>query len=776
MSKLQNTSIIDNCDKVTKISTYLLVFLLPVLFLPWTANVSDFNKQALLIVLVLVSIFAWMLKILTSGKASFNFSLVHIPIAVFFLVYVASSIFSKWFTGSFWGWPLLTSESALTVLGLTLLYFLIVNAFRRKEIFYLVVTLIASSTLAMFYGLLQLFGKFIFPISFTKSISFNTVGGINTLAVLAGIMLPLVIAFLTISKDKKLKILFIVSAILSAILLLLINFNVAWWVVIIGSALIIVFGTQRRDIFDGRWLILPMFFLAIALLFSFFNFSIPGKPQTPAEFSLTHKATFDIAKQSLQESPVVGSGPGTFVYNFAKFKDPKFNQSDFWNVKFDWGSSKVLTLLATVGVLGALSFLGLIAVFVFYGIKFLFSKSYQKKEEDDLSQEFYWTLGMGLFVSFIVTTVLFFFYRSSISIDFIYFALMAFFVSLLYPIRKEFELKPSSLVTLAVTFGFTVVFILGLGVLIIEGQRYVSAVSYLNSMKAMGEGRRAQAIERLETAVRLNQKVDLYWRDLSQLHLAGIREAENSQEVQSHIRGTVGAAKNAIEVNPNNVTNWANRGNVYQNLIGIVDGTKEWSVEAYQKAMELEPANPLYPNQAGISILTKIRSLTKEATQQEKIELFNEAEEKFNQAIELKENYAPAYFQLAILNQLKGDSSEMERYLNLAKEAAPLDVNMAFQTGLIYYQLKDWQKAREELERTITLSPGYANALYFLGLVYDQQGEKAKALTVFESLNKTNPENGVVIQVLKNLRAGKKALSGMGREAEEPPIEEELEK
>jgi len=61
--------------------------LLPILFLPWTANVLDFNKQALLIILVFVSLFAWMLKILISGKASFNLSSVHIPLAALFLVY-----------------------------------------------------------------------------------------------------------------------------------------------------------------------------------------------------------------------------------------------------------------------------------------------------------------------------------------------------------------------------------------------------------------------------------------------------------------------------------------------------------------------------------------------------------------------------------------------------------------------------------------------------------------------------------------------------------------
>ena len=46
----------------------LLVFLIPLFFLPWTINVLDFNKQALLVVLVFVTLFFWILKVLVSGK------------------------------------------------------------------------------------------------------------------------------------------------------------------------------------------------------------------------------------------------------------------------------------------------------------------------------------------------------------------------------------------------------------------------------------------------------------------------------------------------------------------------------------------------------------------------------------------------------------------------------------------------------------------------------------------------------------------------------------
>jgi len=775
----KSASIVETCEKVSKMSIYTLVFLLPILFLPWTANVLDFNKQALLIVLVFVSLFAWMLKILVSGKASFNFSLVHVPVLILFLIYTISTIFSLWSYGSFWGWPQNNSESLLSLLGLVVLYFLVINIFARKEIFYLILALSFSGFLALAYGGLQLFGKFILPIGFTKSVSFNTIGGVNNLAVFVAALLPLMIIFLTISKQKYLRIFFIISTALSAILLLLINFQIAWWIVIAGSALIIIFGTQKRNVFDSRWLVLPMFFLALALLFSFFRFQIPGLPERPIEAFLTHSASFDIAKESLQYSPVIGSGPGTFIYDFSKFKDIEFNNTSLWSVRFDWGSSKMLTILGTVGILGILGFLALIGFFIFYGIKFLFGKSYMKEEDDDdenIGPEFYWSLGMGIFIAFLTITILFFIYQSNLSLDFVYFLLMACFVSLLYPVKKEIVLKPSSLITLGITFGFTLIFIFCLGVIILEGQRYVAAVSYLDSMRDIQQEKTTDAMGHLETAIRINPKVDLYWREIAQVYIQGMNEttnrtdisqAEATQLIQVYINSAVNAIKVATDTNPNNVDNWSIRGAVYHSLIGIVGGTKDWAVDAYDRALELEPINPFFPTQAGIAILTDANRLGDDQ-KEEKAKLLEDAEAKFQKAIELKSDYASAHFQLAMVHQVQGRQEEMIAELEITKAIAPFDVGLAFQLGLVYFQLEDFVKAKVELERAVMLNPDYANALYFLGITYDELGETEKAITAFETIQIANPDNGLVKEILNNLRSGKKALKGIVEE--EPPI------
>jgi len=772
MKNIQKSSeIVEICEKVSKISIYLLAFLLPILFLPWTANVLDFNKQALLIVLVFVSLFAWMLKVLISGKASFNLSLVHIPLAVLFLVCTASTVFSLWRYGSFWGWPQVNSESLFSLLGLVLLYFLVINIFEKKEILYLMISLVASGSLAMLYGLLQLFGKFLIPIGFTKAVSFNTIGGVNSLAVFSAILLPIIIIFLVISKEKYLRAFFIAAIALLAILLLLINFQTVWWLVVAGMALIIVFGARKRDIFDNRWLVLPMFFLALALLFSFFRFQIPGTPDKPVEIFLTHRASFDIVWKTLKQSPVIGSGPGTFIYDFSKYKDINFNQGSLWNLRFDWASSKMMTMLGTIGILGVLSFFALLIFFIFYGIKFLFAK--KSKEE----KEIYWVLGLGIFISFLTVSVAYFLYQSNLSLDFAWFLLMASFVSLLSPVRKEVLLKPSSLLTLGITFAFTLIFIFGLGILILESQRYASAANYLKGMKSWQDEESIKTMEYFEDAARLSPGNDLYWRELSQVYLQTISEvsartdlsqAEITKQVQILINSAVNSAKTAVEINPKNVANWSARGSVYQNLIGMVGGTKEWAIESYKKALELEPTNPFFPTQTGIVFLREASLLTADGEKEEQNKILAQAEDQFSRAIEMKSDYAPAHFQLAMVYQAQGRGAEMVVQLERAKTFAPYDIGLAFQLGLIYFQRQDYEKARAELERAVLLNPDYANALYFLGLAYDELGKKELAIRSFEKILIANPDHSLVIMILNNLRAGEKALKGIIEE--EPPV------
>jgi tetratricopeptide (TPR) repeat protein len=760
-------------DKITKTSIYLLVFILPLFFLPWTANVLDFNKQALLIFLVFISLFSWLLKSLIEGKISLNLNLFNIPVLVFLVISGIGTFFSFYRYGSFWGWPLDITASFLTTLGFFLLYLLIINNFKKIEIFSLLLLLALSSFLVALLGGLQLFGKFIFPFDFSKVTSFNTVGTVNSLGIFLAVLLPLFLILFFITK-RVMKFLFLISVIISLVLLLIINFWVAWIVVLVGMMIILVFGIARREEFKAAWLAIPMVFLVLSLFFGVFKIGIPGLPPTPLEISPSQRASIDIAKEVLKEKPILGTGPGTFVYDYSKFKPESINQTAFWAVRFSSSASDILDRMATNGILGFLTYFSVLAIFFGLAMKTLVKREEKKEEEIEVkgvSKEgriYDWLFGLSVFSGWLSIVAGLFLYPSNLSLGFIFWILTACFIVLTESRVKTWKLEPSSLKTISISFLFIIILIFGIGLFFLTGQRYIAEVRYLQGITAWQEGKNDQALTYLLSAIsHSGGSQDNYWRDLSQIYLLRIEEEiqkgltpeETAKVVSPLISNSVNSTKAATDIAPKNVANWSVRGFVYRQMVNVLDGAGEWAIKSYEEALKLEPTNPY--------ILTELGQIYSNKDEKDK------AREQFQKALSLKSDYAPARFQIALIyvgeNKISEAISEMED----AKKQSPTDVGVAFQLGLLYYNDGKLSQAKAEFERAVSLNEDYSNARYFLGLIYDKEGNKTKVIEQFEKIEKLNPENEEVKKILVNLRANKPALEGIT--PAQPPIEEKPE-
>lgn len=764
------------CEAILKYSIYSLVFLLPILFLPWTSDALDFNKQTLLVLLVFAALFSWLAKVLISGRFSINLNKTHIAVLVLFLVFLASTIFSQDKYGSFWGWPRATSESLLTVISLALLYFLVSNVFTKKEIHTSIILLVSSSLLAFLIGVLQLFGLYL-PLGFIKSTSFNTIGLVGIFGLFVAVLLPLLI-ILEIYSEKWLKIVFSIGIVLSAISLVLVNYPMVWWVVLASCALLVLFSMLQKDLFDLRWLGLPIFFLVVALFFLILNPQLPV-PARAVEVYLNQSATFDVALKTLKDRPIFGSGPGTFIFDFSKYKKVDFNQGALWNVRFDAGGSKILTVLATTGILGFISYLALIATMLFYGVKFVLNKGSVYGRENDNGYSL--TLAGGILVGFVVLTISYFLYNSNLSLDFLFFFLMACFIGLTGQNKKEFLLNPSSFLTLGTTFVFTLFFIFGLGLLILDGQRYLAEVNYSRGISLFVSGQKDQGSEKIENAVRLNPNVDIYLAQLSQVYLSKLGDVIDDQKmsqedknktVQLLINNSINAAKIATDVSPKNVSNWSVRGYIYQSLIGLVPGSEDWALKSYDEAINLEPFNPYYPTQQGIAYMAKAATVDKDNAGKKSQDLDN-AKKQFDKAVQLKSDYASARFQTAMAYQAQGKTDQEVIALEDAKKYSPNDVGLLFQIGVVYYQEGNYDKAKQNLEAAVNISPNYANALYYLGLAYSKLGQVDKAIAQFQKVSNLNPNSTDVNKIIENLKAGRKPLDGIVQEnPPQAPVEE----
>jgi tetratricopeptide (TPR) repeat protein len=539
----------------------------------------------------------------------------------------------------------------------------------------------------------------------------------------------------------------------------------------------------KREFFDLRWLSIPIFFFVLSLFFIIVS-PIINSPQRSVEVYLNQSSTMDIALKTIKEKPILGTGPGTFVFDFSKYKKQDFNQSQLWNLRFDSGASRVLTNLTTTGILGLLALLSLIGVVGFYGVKFI-----TKEIDNANSTKFkiadkgtaFKIIVAGLFIVFLTQSIAYFMYNSSFTLDFMYFFVIACFIALISE-KKEYNLSPSSFLTLGVTLIFTLIFIFGLGLSILEVQRYISQVNYKSGLTAFASGQKDKGIINLQKAIGQNSGVDKYFVDLSLAYLSKVSDLiakkdltdAEKDNISLLVENSINASKIATDLNPKNISNWANRAYVYQNLIGVVPGTEDWAITFFQEASNLDPKNPYYVTQKGVVLLAKAYGVDKDSADAKKQDLIS-AKEQFDKAILLKSDYASARFQLAMVLQAQGKTDQVMPALQETKKYAPDDVGLSFQIGVLYYQDKDYKNAQAELERTIALNPKYSNGLYYLGLTYSALLQNIKAINVIKQVVDLNPDNQEVKKVLENLQAGKNPLLGIVEETPvQAPVQEEV--
>ena len=758
---LQSGKIADRCYFYSKIVIYCLVFLIPIFFLPFTTDIFDFNKQILLVFLASVAFLFWLVGILISKKVNFYFSIFGIPVLVFLSFYGLSTIFSQWSPGSFWGWPLNVSQGFLTLFYFIIFYFLVTNIFRDKEdIFWLLFFFVVSGTLGVLFSLFQIFGENFLSGEFAEFAGFNPMGSLQSLSIFVAFLLPLVISLTFVAKKKFISRILAISIVLLLIYLLLVNFSTTWVVLISGLGIILIFSVLNLNKKGNIHLVWISTFLLILGLF-FLVFRIP-LINVPGEILPSYKTEIYIAKNGLLRNFFLGSGPATFIFDYSQFKPLEINQTIFWNIRFANGASEILDKLITSGIMGFLSLISIFIIVFQSGFKYL--KKEQKEQKD-------WVLPLGILSSLFALVFGQFLYPANLSYLFFFWLLLGV-STILFPKIKSRESKSPSLavIVLSVLAAFLL-----LGLCFLSFKYYLAEVNYTRGIRAWRQGQPERAIHYTKKAISLNPGQDYYWRDLAQLYLVKLNillpeEDLSSEEIRNLVNGMLDSSERATEISPKNVANWNVRASIYQNLTSLVGGTEDWSLRSFQKAADLDPQNPYIFTEMGKIYLTKADISTRLENKEQAIWNLAQAEEKFQKAIELKSDYAPAHFQIAMIYTREGRIEEAIEKLEMTKSVAPSDIGLAFQLGLLYYNSDKLDLARAELERAVAINEDYSNARYFLGLIYDRQGTKDRAIEQFEKIEELNPGNQEVEMILDNLREGLPALEGI--QPSQPPVEE----
>ncbi len=638
------------------------------------------------------------------------------------------------------------------------------------------ILLLLSAVIAGFVGIISVFSfSSIFHVPFVPS---NTIGTLNALVVyLIAISLFACITIATTRFEKKGRTkqiltlgLSVMVWVLTLILLLVLDYALLWVLLLAGCAVLFVCVLFRPSAcFSLGALVVPSVFVVIALAFLTF-FASPFRVQLPLEVSPSTRASLEIARAVLHgREAYFGTGPGSYAMNFAKYHPKSLNETDFWNTRFDRASSFVLTLVPTVGLLGS----GLFVLFLSAILLSSVSGFVKQKNNDE------WILSFRFFVpwfSLAVAAFLFPFNESLVIALVLFSGLLA--ASLL---QKETHMKLACN-TRGFVFSIVCFVVLFFGLCIgifLTADRYIAEIAYTRAIRADRAKTDTKTIViNLDRAVTLNRWNDDYVRNLSSALLFRVQDElkavskdttplsdASKKYLQALVAASVNASVRATDLSPYAVSNWLVRGEVYRALAGLVDKSETFSLDAFTHAIDLEPLNPNHWNELGkteLAISDEMQPLTLSSdvaasakAKTDRQHTLDRARNDFTKAIELKSNFAPAHYQLALLYEREGKLDDAIGKLEAVQTYNNTDVGVGFELGNLYIKRGaegDLILAKNIFERVTTFAPSYSDAHWFLGSVYEKLNDRERALKEIEIVAKLNPNNQIVKTRLLNLK------------------------
>lgn len=621
-----NPSIIKFTPKAAGTITLGTIFLFPLLFLPITPNFFDTNKLLLLIVATALLLILWSVQVIATRSIRLELLPFSLPLTAFGLMHFISSFISNPQTPAE---ALMGRGSFFLALGLfvTAAGSLIDN---RRFIKHAINTLIGSGTVLAVISVFQSFGF----------------GVTNLLNRFVGTTLPDTLAFTPAGSPVAL-VTFLIPVTLLALFL----------------------AFTKTEVSEKISLFVLSAIMSTAVIVSLM-YSLPGKDTSPVFLPLNVGYAIAIETLKTPKTALLGVGTNSFVNAYNQLRPASMNLTDFWNIRFSASTNEILQILTTVGLIGLALFGWLISTMI-------------KAAKTDLRS----TQAKAL--KFVAFGLLFFLFLLP-GTFLIYFALAI--TLLLWGIQvklgngtKTIELhldemndRPQTVKLVTIYASATILLCLVAGSIYFSGRAYAGELTFKRSLDAAAKNDGLNTYNLQRQAVLQNPLLPRYRRAYSATNLAianalaGNKDItdQDKQNVAQLIQQSIREAKVAVTLEPQNVTNWENLTLIYRSLISAASGADQWTIAALSQAILTDSVNPsLRVDLGGVYY-----SLGK----------YDQAIRLFQQAAELKPNYANAFYNLS------------HAYL-MKKEVVSAYDNMRQTLSLVKPDSADYTKAQSEL-------------------------------------------------------------------------------
>ena len=584
-------------SKFIQKSFHILFFTTPLLLWPYTSEVFEFNKMIFVYFMTVVIFSAWMFDSLKKQKFTISKTPLDIPLFLFLLSQIASTVFSIDRHTSLWGYYSRFHGGLISTISYIVLFYAFVTFFQNntKAIYSVVKTLLISATITSFYGVLEHFGidKHIW-VQDVQNRVFSTLGQPNWLSAYLIALLPIPLYFAFNYKNKT----HYSYLFLSVLFLTTIIYTKSQSGIVATGIVLLLFTIKHLKSTNKKYILLmllPIFLLgvyykrnAVFKTLQSLNYINPlysnslqiAKAENETRIGgsdsmIIRRIVWDGAIKLGLSRPIFGTGLETFGYTYYWVRPLAHNFTSETDFLYNKAHNEYLNFLANSGFVGLISYL-----FLIYSIiKIL-------KNKTEMSEP----LLLG-FISILITNFIGF---SVVNVALFFFLYPAFVLSMSPRESRSILLPDQSF------FGYSVIILLTfLG--LIKVKNIWLADIYYNKGKA--------SVEANEMAIKLNPNEPLYQSQLGYIQslitsqimypqMASMATAEASikQKAQTifnnYIQNSTDNANLAVQKNPYNLNLLKNKTRVELALANIDPKYNQQAEQTLLQIIKLSPTDP----------------------------------------------------------------------------------------------------------------------------------------------------------------------------------------
>ena len=604
---------------------YLLVFLVPLTVYPYTSELFEFNKIIVLYTLTAAIAAAWIIRCIQHRKVIFTRTYLDIPIAIFLVSQILSTLASVDIRTSFFGYYSRYHGGLLSYLSYSLLYWAYVSNMDRKNTFKTIYIAISSGIIVSVYGVLQHFGiDAHIWVQDVQNRVFSTLGQPNWLAAFIVALLPVTWS-LAAGRNPE-------SQSAPAPERLFVNYY--FYLATSSLFFLTLIYTKSRSGFVGFITLLAFFagyliyqysvkrigreyllkFTAIIFAFVILML-ISGTPWTRSVFSkqTDRKSTVQIISGDLhpfispqleidpfsstdirkivwtgsvdiwKNYPILGSGVETFAYSYYNFRPVEHNLVSEWDFLYNKAHNEYLNFAATTGAVGIASYLLLICAILYSIFRLSLKRDISEKNHDKDG-----LLHAGFFAGFIGIVVTNFFGFSVVPVALLFFLLPAFSYTLSTADKESKNNVKSSAAQNAAALVVIMILVMVF--------RQIAGYWYADYLYARGKAHNdvanySRAHEHLLQAIELSPNESVFWEELAQSSMGiavSLFESEN-ELYREFLTGAARESQRAVDLSPRNVNSLRKKANILINLSPLEPSFLPLATRALEKAVDLAP-------------------------------------------------------------------------------------------------------------------------------------------------------------------------------------------